>query len=129
MRPRVNSQKSLPHISRTKEPQPGCLRYRLLQQLHALCPLVPSNIDANPSDVAAWPCKARDNAILDWLGEDPDDRNGAGGSLNIEHKGNGNSDNQIWIPTNYLASKVRIIRCTPFAGISLDQEIAPFDIA
>ena len=40
-----------------------------------------------------------------------------------------NSDNQIWISTNYLASEVRIMRCTSFAGISLDQEIAPFDIA
>ena len=25
--------------------------------------------------------------------------------------------------------EVRIMRCTPFAGIALDQEIAPFDIA
>ena len=67
--------------------------------------------------------------VLDWIGEDPDDRNRAGGRLNIEHKEAADSDNQIWIPTNYLASEVRIMRCTPFAGISLDQEIAPFDIA
>jgi hypothetical protein len=33
------------------------------------------------------------------------------------------------IPTNYLASEVRIMRCTPLTGIALDQEIAPFDIA
>ena len=50
-------------------------------------------------------------------------------ALTIEHKEVADSDNQIWIPTNYLASEVRIMRCTPFAGISLDQEIAPFDIA
>src|SRR5262249_54077123 len=46
--------KSLPKISRLKDPQSGYLRHHLLQQLDALCPLVqPSNIDANPSDVAA----------------------------------------------------------------------------
>jgi hypothetical protein len=89
----------------------------------AFCPLVPSNIGANPSDVAAWPCEARHNAKVDGSGEDPDDR--AGGFLKIEHKVVGDSDNQIWVPTNYLASEVRIMRCTPFTGISLDQEIPP----
>ena len=38
-------------------------------------------------------------------------------------------DDQISIPTNYLASEVRIMCCTPLAGISLDQEIASFEIA
>ena len=64
---RIYRTKLLPHISRLKEPQSGYLRYRLLQQLDALCLLVPSSIDANPSDVAAWPCEAGDNARLDWL--------------------------------------------------------------
>jgi hypothetical protein len=82
--------------------------------LHALCPLVPSNIDGNPSDVAAWPCHARGDASLDWIADEPDDRNQL-----VE----------IWIPTNYLTREVRIRSCTSFAGISLDQEIAPFDIA
>jgi hypothetical protein len=88
----------------------------------------PSNIDAYPRDVTAWPCEAGDNAKLDWIAEYPDDWNRAGSRFNIEHKP-GDSDNQIWIPTNYLASEVRITRCTPFARVALDQEVAPFDIA
>jgi hypothetical protein len=47
----------------------------------------------------------------------------------IEHHVGAETDNQIWIPTDYLASEVGVMRCTPFAGVSLDQEIAPFDIA
>jgi hypothetical protein len=90
-----------------------------------------SNIDANPSDVAAWPCEAGDNATLDWRAEGPDDWDRAGGRLNIEHKVVSIIDdgNQIRVPTNYLTSEVRIMRGTPFARIALDQEIAPFDIA
>jgi hypothetical protein len=37
----------------------------------------------------------------------------------VEDNKGGESNNQIWIPTNYLASEVRIMRCTPLAGISL----------
>jgi hypothetical protein len=50
-------------------------------------------------------------------------------ALEIERQVGGDDDNQVWILTNYLASEVRIMRCTPFAGIAFDQEIAPFDIA
>jgi hypothetical protein len=109
------------------------VRYHLLQQLNALCPNFrsPANIDAYPSDVAARSCEAGNNAELDWSAEDPDDWNCAGGRFKIEHKEGGESDDQIWIPTHYLASEFRIMmRCnTSFAGIALDQEIAPFDIA
>jgi hypothetical protein len=92
--------------------------------------LVPkSDIKANPSDVAAWPCEATDNARLNWRVEDPDNRNRAGGRLEIERQVAGDDDNQAWILTNYLASEFRIMRGTPFAGIAFDQEIAPFDIA
>jgi hypothetical protein len=63
----------LPPNSRSKEPQSGYFRYRLLQQLHALCPLILSDIDGNPGDVAAWPCEARDNASRDWIGKKPND--------------------------------------------------------
>src|SRR5262249_47532860 len=66
-------------------PHSGHLRHRLLQQLHALGPLLPSNIDAYPGDVAAGPCEAGDNAELDWIAEDPDNRNRAGGRFKIEH--------------------------------------------
>jgi hypothetical protein len=90
--------------------------------LDALCPLILSNIDANPGDVAARPCEIRHNTPPDWIGEDPDDRNRAGGRLNIEHEA-GESDDQIWIPTHYPASEVRIMRDTPFAGIALDQPL------
>ena len=55
--------------------------------------------------------------------------NRGGGRLNVEHQEAADSDNQIWIPTNYLAGEVRIMRCMSFAGISFDQEIAPFDVA
>src|SRR5690242_7825016 len=59
------------------------------------------------SDVAAWPCEARDNVIAQWIGEDPDDWNRAGGRLKIEHKAFGvDSDNQIWILTDYLTNEV-----------------------
>jgi hypothetical protein len=105
------------------------LRHRLLQQLNALCKLVHSSIGDNPSDVAAGPCEAGDNASVDWIADDPDNRNRAGGRLKIEHKVVGNSDNEIWIPTNYLTREIRIRICTSFARISLDQEIAPLDIA
>jgi hypothetical protein len=59
----------------------------------------------------------------------PPGRNRAGGCLKVEHGEGAESNNQIWIPTNYLANEVGIMGGTPFAGISLDQEIAPFDIA
>jgi hypothetical protein len=115
--------------SRVEGPQSGNLRHRLLQQLNAPCKLVHSSIGANPSDVAAGPCQARDNASIDWIADDPDNRSRAGGRLKIEHKVVANSDNESWIPTNYQTREVRIRICTSFARISLDQEIAPFDIA
>ena len=115
--------------SRIEGPQSGYLRHRLLQQLHALCPLVHSDIDANPSDVAAGPCEVRRNAPQDWIAEDPDGWYRAGGRLNILHQFAVEGDDQIWISTDYLASEVRIMRGPPLAGIALDQEISPFDIA
>src|SRR5215475_8510973 len=105
------------------------MRHCLLQQLNTLWPLVLSDIDANPRDVAAGTREARHNATLDWLAEDTGNRDCAGSRFNIEHKGRGDGDDQIWVPTNYLASEVRIMVGVPFTGISLDQEIAPFDIA
>jgi hypothetical protein len=84
---------------------------------------------ANPGDVAAWPRQVRHNTPPDWISEDPDDWYCAGGRLNIERKDAGDCDNQIWIATNYLTREVRIRIWTSFAGISLDQEIAAFDIA
>src|SRR5262245_60959618 len=106
------------------------MRHRLLQQLDALCPLVPkTDIKANPSDVAARACEAADNARLNWRVEEPNNRYRAGGRLEIERQVAGDDDNQVWILTSYLASEVMIMRCTPFAGIALDHEIAPFDIA
>jgi hypothetical protein len=50
-------------------------------------------------------------------------------AFKIEHKEGTDSDNEVWIPTNYLTSEVRIMRGTPLAGIALDQDIASFDIA
>jgi hypothetical protein len=93
---------------------------RLLQQLNPLVPLIQRGICCDPGDVAARPCEAGDNVILDCRAENPNDRNRASGRLNIEHKEGVESDDQFWIPNNNLASEVRIMRCTPFAGIALD---------
>jgi hypothetical protein len=63
------------------------MRHDLPQQLEPLAPLLVPNIDGDPGDVAARPRYARDDADLDGMSEDSDDRNCGRRRFQVEDEG------------------------------------------
>ena len=120
----------LPHSSRLKERQSG-RRHYLLQQLNPFAPLLWKGTDIyrSPGDIAAGPCQARYDASFDRTGKGSDNWNCSGRRFEIEDEIIANGNDQIRIAAHNSANQLRIMRSTPLAGISLDQEIPPFDIA
>jgi hypothetical protein len=55
-----------------------------LQQLNSLAPLLSPDTYRDTSDIAAWPCQARDDTGLDRSAEHSDDRNSCGRRFEIE---------------------------------------------
>ena len=98
------------------------------QQLETLAPLLDPNIDGDPGDIAAWPRHARHDASLDRKSEDADDRNCRRCRLQVENEGSVDGKDQIRIATHDVAGQIRIVRGTPFAVISPNQEILSLDV-
>jgi len=60
------------------------MRHQLPQQLDPLAPLLKSNIDSHPRDIAAWACQARDDASFDRTTKEADDWNCGRGRFEVE---------------------------------------------
>src|SRR5207247_9019408 len=115
--------KLLSHCSRFEEPQSGRSRHHLLQQLNPFAPLLWPDIYRGPRDIAARPRQACYNSTFDRTAKASDDGNCRGRLFEIEDEIIANGNDQIRIAAHRSASQLRIMRSTPLAGISLDQEI------
>ena len=96
------------------------MRHHLVKQLGSLVPLLAPNIDGDAGDIGARSRHARDNARLDWIAEDTDNRNCGCCHLEIEGEERGTANNHIRFAAHDVLSQITIIRGTSFAGKSLN---------
>jgi hypothetical protein len=82
-----------------------------------------------PGDVAAGTCQARCESGLDWLAPYPNDRYCAAGRADRLRNGVGFGNDHVRVPADDLASQIGKALAPSLAGIPLDGEILPLDIA
>ena len=110
-------------------PHSNRLRHHLVKEFKPLEPQRPGGICGGPGDIAARMSKAFHDAGLDRSAEDSNDRNCGGCGLEIEGEFGGHGQDRIRIAVHDVASQIRIMEGTPFARISLNQEILSLDIS
>jgi len=85
--------------------------------------------DRDPGDIATRPRQARYNAGLERSEEASDYRNCRSHRLEIEDEVIANGNNHIRIAAHYIAGQIRIMHGTPFARISLNQDVFRLDVS
>jgi hypothetical protein len=88
--------------------------------LDSLVPLLLPNIEGDPGDIAARSRQARDNAELDRIGEEADNRNCGCCRLEVEGEECAHANNHIRFAAHDVLSQIRKMRGMSFAGKSLN---------